>query len=391
MKTVQLKTAQQFCESVYHKYALALEEKQAKQHRYFLIAQRSAAAAAAVTLVVGASVLAFRQKDGKLSPAPSGSLSASKEPAEPVLISLQTVGLSGDNNTNSVSQIPNPGQFLCNAVLSNLIDDPENADALFRLSLSIYASDGSITSVTEEDLPAIFSRWEEMGITVEGPSDDVSGQCIVTVSKEQIWQLPGDDLGVYARLAPAPRAEGYDRRLGDLAVSWAETAGEQDTVFVSVYTVWDSSPSNPNLDLFREADLVEAVEDIVPLPRPELPLTWDEIHSEPYLSLERAFFENQELIANTGEAFIRESIDSLLARAGVTDLGEWGDIAVAFGTPDLPHDFEGEFTWEGNISATGIIYLTVTKEQLLQLGQDPDVRYVFAKPFPDSSGQGELL
>lgn len=70
MKTVQLKTAQQFCESVYHKYALALEEKQAKQHRYFLIAQRSAAAAAAVTLVVGASVLAFRQKGGKLSPRP---------------------------------------------------------------------------------------------------------------------------------------------------------------------------------------------------------------------------------------------------------------------------------------------------------------------------------
>lgn len=377
-----MKTAQQFCESVYHKYTLALEEKQAKQHRYFLIAQRSAAAAAAVTLVVGASVLAFRQKDGKLSPAPSGSLSASKDPAEPVLISLQTVGLSGDN-INSILQAPNPGQFLCNAVLYDLIDDPENADALFRLSLSIYASDGSFT---EEDLAAIFSRWEEMGITVEDPSDDVSGQCIVTVSKEQIWQLPGDDLGVYAYLAPAPRAEGYDRRLGDLAVSWAETAGEEDTVLVSVYTVWHSSDSKPNLDLFREADLVEAVEDIVPLPRPELPLTWDEIHSEPYLSLERAFFENQELIANTGDAFIRESIDSLLARVGVTDLGEWGDIAVAFGTPDLPHDFEGEFTWEGNISARGIIDLTVTKEQLLQLGQDPDVRYVFAKPFPDDNG-----
>lgn len=58
--------------------------------------------------------------------------------------------------------------------------------------------------------------------------------------------------------APAPRAEGYDRRLGDLAVSWAETAGEQDTVFVSVYTVWDSFSQIPNLDLFREADLVEA-------------------------------------------------------------------------------------------------------------------------------------
>ena len=382
MKTVQLKTAQQFCESVYHKYTLALEEKQAKQHRYFLIAQRSAAAAAAVTLVVGASVLAFRQKDGKLSPAPSGSLSASKDPAEPVLISLQTVGLSGDN-IDSILRAPNPGEFLCNAVLYDLIDDPENADALFRLSLSIYASDGSFT---EEDLAAIFSRWEEMGITVEDPSDDVSGQCIVTVSKEQIWQLPGDDFGVYAYLAPAPRAEGYDRRLGDLAVSWAETAGEEDTVLVSVYTVWHSSDSKPNLDLFREADLVEAVEDIVPLPRPEMPLYSDEANSEPYLSLERAFFENQELIANTGDAFIRESIDSLLARVGVTDLGEWGDIAVAFGTPDLPHDFEGEFTWEGNISARGIIDLTVTKEQLLQLGQDPDVRYVFAKPFPDDNG-----
>lgn len=385
MKTVQLKTAQQFCESVYHKYALALEEKQAKQHRYFLIAQRSAAAAAAVTLVVGASVLAFRQKDGKLSPAPSGSLSASTEPAEPVLISLQTAGVLSD--TKAI-QVARPGEILFTSLLNKLIEDPETDDAQFRLSLSIYGSNGS---VTEEDFPAVFSRWEEMGIMVDEPIFDVSGDCIVTVSKDQMWQLPGDDFGVYARLAPAPRAEGYDRRLGDLAVSWAETAGEQDTVFVSVYTVWDSFSQIPNLDLFREADLVEAVEDIVPLPRPELPLTWDEIHSEPYLSLERAFFENQELIANTGDAFIRESIDSLLARVGVTDLGEWGDIAVAFGTPDLPHDFEGEFTWEGNISATGRIDLAVTKEQLLRLSQDPDVRYVFAQPFPDSCGQGVLL
>ncbi len=385
MKTVQLKTAQQFCESVYHKYALALEEKQAKQHRYFLIAQRSAAAAAAVTLVVGASVLAFRQKDGKLSPAPSGSLSASTEPAEPVLISLQTAGVLSD--TKAI-QVARPGEILFTSLLNKLIEDPETDDAQFRLSLSIYGSNGS---VTEEDFPAVFSRWEEMGIMVDEPIFDVSGDCIVTVSKDQMWQLPGDDFGVYARLAPAPRAEGYDRRLGDLAVSWAETAGEQDTVFVSVYTVWDSFSQIPNLDLFREADLVEAVEDIVPLPRPELPLTWDEIHSEPYLSLERAFFENQELIANTGDAFIRESIDSLLARVGVTDLGKWGDIAVAFGTPDLPHDFEGEFTWEGNISATGRIDLAVTKEQLLRLSQDPDVRYVFAQPFPDSCGQGVLL
>lgn len=380
-----MKTAQQFCESVYHKYTLALEERQAKQHRYFMIAQRSAAAAAAVTLVVGASVLAFRQKGGKLSPAPSGSLSASKDPAEPVLISLQTAGLSGDN-TNPLSQVPNPGELLYVGVLHNLINDPETADALFRLSLYIYTSDGI---VTEEELPDIIARWEEMGITVEDPSYDVPGQCIVTVSKEQIWQLPGDDFGVYAYLAPAPRAEGYDRRLGDLAVSWAETAGEQDTVFVSVYTVWDSSPSKPNLDLFREADLVEAVEDIVPLPRPEMPLYSDEANSEPYLSLERAFHANQEKIRSRGEAFIWSSVRSLLARVGVTDLGKWGSCSVAFGAPDLPHDFEGEFSWEGNISATGRIELFVTKEQLLQLGQDPDVRYVSADIF-FPNGQGVL-
>lgn len=385
MKTVQIKTAQEFCESVYHKYTLALEQQQARQRRCYMIAQRSAAAAAAVTLVVGASVVAFRQKGDKLPSAPSASLSSSETPAEPVLISLQTVGLSG--NSGELLQEPPPGEILYNPTLSDLIKDPETAGALFRISVDIYPSGNVLLS--EEQLSAITAQWEEMGFTVEEPSQDVSGNCIVTVPKEQIWRLPGDDFGVYARLAPAPRAEGYDRRLGDLAVTWAETAGEEDTVFVSVYTVWDSGTLCPNLDLFREADLVEAVEDMVLLPRPESPLSWDELHPEPYISLERAFYANQEEIRSRGEAYIKESIRSLLARNGVTDLGEWGYVTAAFGTPDLPHDFEGEFTWEGNIRTTARIELTVTKEQLLQLGQDPDVRYVRA--WPPLYNHGELL
>ena len=51
-----MKNTQQFCESIYHKYELALETRREKQRVRFMIVQRSAAAAAVVTVAVGSSV-----------------------------------------------------------------------------------------------------------------------------------------------------------------------------------------------------------------------------------------------------------------------------------------------------------------------------------------------
>ena len=50
-----MKNTQQFCESIYHKYELALETRREKQRVRFMIVQRSAAAAAVVTVAVGSS------------------------------------------------------------------------------------------------------------------------------------------------------------------------------------------------------------------------------------------------------------------------------------------------------------------------------------------------
>ena len=59
-----MKNTQQFCESIYHKYELALETRREKQRVRFMIVQRSAAAAAVVTVAVGSSVFIIHQKDG---------------------------------------------------------------------------------------------------------------------------------------------------------------------------------------------------------------------------------------------------------------------------------------------------------------------------------------
>lgn len=65
-----MKNTQQFCESIYHKYELALETRREKQRVRFMIVQRSAAAAAVVTVAVGSSVFIIHQKDGKLPVTP---------------------------------------------------------------------------------------------------------------------------------------------------------------------------------------------------------------------------------------------------------------------------------------------------------------------------------
>ena len=62
-----MKNTQQFCESIYHKYELALETRREKQRVRFMIVQRSAAAAAVVTVAVGSSVFIIRRTENCLS------------------------------------------------------------------------------------------------------------------------------------------------------------------------------------------------------------------------------------------------------------------------------------------------------------------------------------
>lgn len=92
-----MKNTQQFCESIYHKYELALETRREKQRVRFMIVQRSAAAAAVVTVAVGSSVFIIHQKDGKLPVTPGASISASKDPAGRALITTVSAGLMADN------------------------------------------------------------------------------------------------------------------------------------------------------------------------------------------------------------------------------------------------------------------------------------------------------
>lgn len=60
-----MKNTQQFCESIYHKYELALETRREKQRVRFMIVQRSAAAAAVVTVAVGSSVFIITSEGRK--------------------------------------------------------------------------------------------------------------------------------------------------------------------------------------------------------------------------------------------------------------------------------------------------------------------------------------
>ena len=197
-----------------------------------------------------------------------------------------------------------------------------------------------------------------------------SGDCIVTVDKEQIDQLAGEDFGILARLAPAVRPEGYDRRLGDLAANWAETAGDQDVVNVMIFTVWGkaSYTAVPNSDLFREEDFLSALEGLTPLPKPASSPT----DSAESMALLEQYVANQTNIRTAAEAVMNDALDALCARVGLTNIRT---RRAVFGMPEAPAPGEA-FTWEGHCESTAYIDAYVTKAQLLALAEDSGVRYV---------------
>lgn len=355
-----MKTTQQFCESIYHKYELALETRREKQRVRFMIVQRSAAAAAVVTVAVGSSVFVIQQKGGRLPYTPGTSVTAPKDPVGRALITAASAGsLTDDFETNMV---PPNGEVIYSSSLVDCIDSEETDGAQFRLVVTIYGD-------AKDEKARVRSQWEQQGITVEDPSFDINGDLVLTVDKDQIDQIAGEDYGMIARLAPAPRPEGYDRRLGDLAANWAETAGDEDTVNVMIYTAWnggDPGISLPNSDLFREEDLATALNGLVPLPRPS---------STDSDALFEQFYANRENIKQTADAYLNASVDALCSRIGLTDIRMRN---VGFGVLSSPDDpaVEGTFTWEGHCSASAWIDVFVTKAQLLALAEDSGVRYV---------------
>lgn len=356
-----MKNTQQFCESIYHKYELALETRREKQRVRFMIVQRSAAAAAVVTVAVGSSVFIIHQKDGKLPVTPGASISASKDPAGRALITTVSAGLMADNFIPNM--IPPSGEVLYSSSLDELVGSEETDGALFRLSVSIYGD-------TEDAKDGVRAQWEQQGLSVEDPVADVPGDCIVTVDKEQIDQLAGEDFGIVARLAPAVRPEGYDRRLGDLAANWAETAGDQDVVNVMIFTVWGkaSYTAVPNSDLFREEDFLSALEGLTPLPKPASSPT----DSAESMALLEQYVANQTNIRTAAEAVMNDALDALCARVGLTNIRT---RRAVFGMPEAPAPGEA-FTWEGHCESTAYIDAYVTKAQLLALAEDSGVRYV---------------
>lgn len=376
-----MKTTQQFCESIYHKYELALETRREKQRVRFMIVQRSAAAAAVVTVAVGSSVFVIQQKGGRLPYTPGTSVTAPKDPVGRALITAASAGsLTDDFETNMV---PPNGEVIYSSSLVDCIDSEETDGAQFRLAVTIYGD-------AKDEKARVRSQWEQQGITVEDPSFDINEDLVLTVDKEQIDQLAGEDYGMIARLAPAPRPEGYDRRLGDIAANWAETAGDEDMVDVTIYTVWqggDPGLSFPNSDLYREEELREILDGLglVPLPNPQFSFTFPMTPSmaEEADVLMNQYRQNYETIVRAADDYLNDALDALCGRIGTTPYLRT-QVGIG-GIPSRPDDpaFEGTFTWEGNFYSVAKIEARVTKAQLLALSQDSAVRYVRAHVVSD--------
>ena len=377
-----MKTTQQFCESIYHKYELALETRREKQRVRFMIVQRSAAAAAVVTVAVGSSVFVIQQKGGRLPYTPGTSVTAPKDPVGRALITSASAGsLTDDFETNMV---PQNGEIFYSSSLEDLMYSEETDGAQFRLEVIIHGDRSTIDRL-EASKARVRAQWEQQGITVEDPSYDISGDLVLTVDKDQIDQLAGEDYGMIARLAPAPRPEGYDRRLGDLAANWVETAGDEDMVDVTIYTVWqggDPGLSLPNSDLYREEELREILDGLglVPLPNPQFSFTFPMTPSmaEETNVLMNQYIQNRETIVHAADDYLNDALDALCGRIGTTPYLRT-HVGIG-GIPSRPDDpaFEGTFTWEGNFCSFAKIGARVTKAQLLTLSQDSAVRYVRA-------------
>lgn len=361
-----MKTSQQFCESVYHKYALELERQHEKQHVRLLFVQRSAAAAAVVTVAVGTSVFVFKPKDGKLPVGPSTSVSDSKNPVKQTVISAQTMGLIADT-APFLLDIPPAGQVQYSSALESALASETDDAALFRLALTFHGSEAEIDAARE--------ALEAKGLTVEDASFDIIGNYVVTVSRDELSKLTNDAIGTRARLAPAARPDGYDRRLGDLAASWLDTAEDSDTIRVLIYTAWNSKADVPNADLFLEDDLVALVGDRTPLPKPKAS-TYEEASSPEFLAKMQQWRQNNEAIEDLGKSYLTQKLDALSTRIGITDkIGQSASFMIPGGdSEDIL--FEDTFTWEGNLDTVATIEAIVTKAQLQQLAQDNGVRYI---------------
>lgn len=362
-----MKTSQQFCESVYHKYALELERRHEKQHVRLLLVQRSAAAAAVVTVAVGTSVFVFRPKDGKLPVGPGTSISDSTNPVKQTVISAQTMGLIVDTAPFFLD-VPPAGQVQYSSTLNAAFAAETDDAALFRLALTFHGSEAEVRAARE--------ALEAKGLPVEDACFDIMENCVVTVSRDEISELANDAIGTRARLAPAARPEGYDRRLGDLAASWLDTAEETDSIRVLIYTAWNSKADVPNADLFLEDDLVALVGDRVPLPKPKAS-TYEEASSPDFLAKMQQWLQNNEAIENLGNSYLTQQLDALSTRIGITDkIGQTAMFGIPGGDSDDALLNEDTFTWEGNLYTIATIEAAVTKAQLQQLAQDNGVRYI---------------
>ena len=362
-----MKTTQQFCESVYHKYALELERQHEKQRVRLMFVQRSAAAAAVVTVAVGTSVFVFRTKDNKLPVGPDTSVSDSKNPVKQKVVSAQTMGLIADT-TPFMVDVPPAGQIQYSGALKTALESETDETVLFRVALTFFGDEEANTAA-RESLTA-------KGLSVEDASFDIEGDCVVTVGRDELPQLINDSVGTRARLAPTARPEGYDRRLGDLAAIWLDTAGDVDTLHVVIHTAWNSNAAIPNADLFREDDLLALVDGLVLLPKPT-PSSAEEAASAEFIAKVQQWKQNNQAIEDLGRSFLKQQVEALCTRNGIT---EKIDQYTQFSFPgddsqDLP-PLGDNFTWRGHLNTQASVDCVVTKAQLQQLAQDGGVRYI---------------
>ncbi len=109
-----------------------------------------------------------------------------------------------------------------------------------------------------------------------------------------------------------------------------------------IFTAWgkDSYTAVPNSDLFREEDLLSALEGLTPLPKPT---------GTDSMALWEQYVANQTNIRNTAESVMNDAPDALCARVGLTNIRT---RHVAFGVPEAPPLPERRSPGRGTVNPT---------------------------------------
>ena len=310
-----------------------------------------------VSVLVLAAVLGMGRfwvsRDGASVKQPVAPSQSDIQPSAPRIVTASRDEYTAGQMEEGVMQL---GELHLDSVLKRAMNDPENEGALFRII--VYVTHWStcceeFSNMDLEDHLYTVIQDKVNLLNAEGVSSEIARNITygfyVTGTKQQIELISAEspNMGYYARLALPKRPEGYSEVYSNELAACLEMADDDDVFEVFITSAWDSV-SNSDVytrELFNAGRL-------------------DKVCQKELLHCGKM----KEALLAIGERYNAEvlNVHVFFFDSGIVQLEE-----------------RREYTEEEHLIAT--LHCVITKEQLLKMSDDPEIRYIDVPPIIESS------